>query len=169
MTASVDDETVVMDAIDDGQSADAWRGYGSWSEWRPFEAVTVLAAPVTPGVYVVRAAADGGVVYVGMAGERRGKGLRERLGAYVRGRAPHSGLGSLCMDQALADVDWLRSRADAVEAGARWDVYDWARAAIERARLEVCWVTTESPEAARLLEHRVLASMAHRDLWNRRR
>jgi hypothetical protein len=40
-----------------------------WSPWAPLAAVAV---PAEPGVYLVRRAADGAPVYVGMAaGERR--------------------------------------------------------------------------------------------------
>ena len=43
----------------------------------PFDAAAT-AAPRVPGVYLARQAA-GDLVYVGMAGERRGQGVRARL------------------------------------------------------------------------------------------
>lgn len=73
-----------------------------WSRWIPISEA-VQSAPTVPGVYMARLGPAGSVVYVGMAGERRGKGLRGRLGAYVRGKGLVSGLGEAVMDRALAD------------------------------------------------------------------
>jgi hypothetical protein len=50
----------------------------AWSPWLPFEE-TAISAPRLPGAYLARKGSDGGLVYVGMAGERRGQGLRGRL------------------------------------------------------------------------------------------
>src|SRR5215213_7907958 len=44
----------------------------------------------------------GPIVYVGMAGERRGQGIRGRLNVYGRGKALVSSLGEAVMDRALA-------------------------------------------------------------------
>lgn len=62
----------------------------AWSPWLPFDAA-VAAAPREPGVYLARQTADD-LVYVGMAGERRGQGIRGRLNVYWRGKAAVSGL-----------------------------------------------------------------------------
>jgi hypothetical protein len=71
-----------------------------WSPWLPFEAA-VQQAPLLPGVYMARTpGATNEVVYVGMAGERRGRGIRGRLTVYQRGRAAVSGLGEAVMDRA---------------------------------------------------------------------
>jgi hypothetical protein len=100
----------------------------NWSLWFPFvEAVAV--APRLPGVYMAKDSAQ--VVYVGMAAERRGQGIRGRLTVYRRGRAAVSGLGEAAMDRALRDPDWLRARLEAVEKGADWRTRDWAAAALE--------------------------------------
>jgi hypothetical protein len=109
------------------------------------------------------------VVYVGMAAERRGQGIRGRLTVYRRGRAAVSGLGEAAMDRALADPDWVRARLEQVEAGARWRTRDWATAALERAELDLRWATTATGDAARRLERTVLAALADLDLWNRAR
>ena len=66
--------------------------------------------PRLPGVYLAREGATGELVYVGMAGERRGQGIRERLTIYARGKALASGLGEAVFDRALADPEWLRDR-----------------------------------------------------------
>lgn len=63
-----------------------------WSDWAPFSAAHELA-PLVPGVYLAREGADGELVYVGMAYERHGKGIRGRLTVYARGKALASGLG----------------------------------------------------------------------------
>lgn len=140
----------------------------AWSDWVPLTAADVRQAPTSPGVYVARVRQSRGVVYVGMAGVRSGTGLRGRLGVYARGRAPHSGLGAACMDLALADSTWVRARAGAVDSGANWSINDWARAAVERADLEICWATATSADTARSLERAVLDKLASTGLWNRR-
>jgi cell division protein FtsL len=135
-----------------------------WSDWSPF-ADAVKAAPKEPGVYMAKDTSQ--VVYVGMAGERRGKGIKGRLTVYRRGRGAVSGLGEAAMDRALRDTDWLRQRLEQVEQGADWRIRDWATAALERAELQIRWATKPTGEAARELEHDVLVALADVDLWNR--
>jgi hypothetical protein len=94
-------------------------GLADWSPWEPFH-IAASKAPLVPGVYMAREGADGQVAYVGMAGERRGRGIRGRLTVYQRGRAAVSGLGEAAMDRALVDPSWLRDRLEKVEQGARW-------------------------------------------------
>ncbi|HET8962229.1 hypothetical protein [Nocardioides sp.] len=112
---------------------------------------------------------DTQVVYVGMAAERRGQGIRGRLTVYNRGRAAVSGLGEAAMDRALADPGWLRARLTQVETGTVWRTRDWAKAALDRAQLQVRWATTEKGPQARLLERAVLDALASVELWNRAR
>ncbi|WP_143448475.1 hypothetical protein [Kineosporia sp. A_224] len=160
-----------MNAALPGGTPDAvepWAALVEWSDWVPLTVSDVRQAPTSPGVYVARSRGSRKVVYAGMAGERSGHGLRGRLGVYARGRAPHSGLGAACMDRALEDTTWVRARADAVDAGARWTVNDWALAAVDRAELEVCWAAQNSTGAAEHLERAVLDSLAGTGLWNRR-
>src|SRR4051812_48519295 len=83
----------------------------AWSGWVPMTEA-VAAAALTPGVYMAREGPAGPVVYVGMAGERRGKGIRGRLGVYNSGKGMVSGLGEAAMDRALADPACLRARLD---------------------------------------------------------
>ncbi|GAA3707604.1 hypothetical protein GCM10022204_26920 [Microlunatus aurantiacus] len=137
-----------------------------WTAWLPF-AEAVANAPRLPGVYMARD--DIQVVYVGMAAERRGQGIRGRLTVYSRGRAAVSGLGEAAMDRALADPDWLRARLARVEDGTVWRTRDWATAALDRAQLRVRWATTETGLQARQLERTVLAAMSSVELWNRAR
>lgn len=59
----------------------------------------------------------GDIIYVGMAGERRGQGVRGRLAIYGTGKGLASGLGEAVLDRALADPDWLQQRLDEVHAG----------------------------------------------------
>lgn len=88
-----------------------------WSLWLPF-VEAAAAAPRLPGVYMTKDSAQ--VVYVGMAAERRGQGIRGRLTVYRRGRAAVSGLGEAAMDRALRDPDWLPAKAStAAEAALR--------------------------------------------------
>ena len=63
-----------------------------WSSWAPL-IESVADAPTAPGVYMARERHSGQVVYVGMAGERSGRGLRGRLRVYLSGKAAVSGLG----------------------------------------------------------------------------
>lgn len=137
-----------------------------WSPWYAFDNAVILV-PRLPGVYMARDSAQ--TVYVGMAAERRGQGLRGRLAVYSRGRAAVSGLGEAAMDRALADPAWIRSRLVEVEHGVTRRTRAWAIAALERAQLRVRWATTDTGTAARQLERAVLDSLANVDLWNRAR
>ena len=140
----------------------------AWSAWRSFDERAVSEAPTTPGVYMLREGREGPVVYVGMAGERRGKGLRERLRVYTSGKGMVSGLGEAAMDRALADAAWLRHRLQEVEAGRPERAKRWAAAAIARADLHVRWASTQTADEAKRLERSVLARFES-GLWNRRR
>lgn len=144
-----------------------------WSSWVPF-ATGRASAPRLPGVHMVRERASGLVVYVGKAGLRdqggKGtpKGLHGRLQVYARGRGAVSGLGTACLDRALADPVWLRDRVAEVEVGAPRDALGWAALAVERADLELRWATTQSAADAGALEQRVLTTLASAGvLWNR--
>jgi hypothetical protein len=149
-------------------------GLADWAPWRPFTAANVATVPPTPGVYIFRSrsgaiAAPGGIVYVGRAAERKGKGVRERLRIYVSGRAPHSGLGNLALERALADADWLRAKLKRVEAGEVITVQDWARDAVSWADLEFSSVSTADGKSAVQLEGATIAALQTHGLWNRRR
>jgi len=75
-----------------------------WSPWMPFSEARAAAPRQPGGVYLAREGLDGPIVYAGMAGERRGQGIRGRLNVYGSGKALASGLGEAVMDRALADV-----------------------------------------------------------------
>jgi hypothetical protein len=140
-----------------------------WSPWLPF-ADAVSCAPLTPGVYVVRLGVAGPVVYVGMAGERHGRGLRGRLSVYASGKAAISGLGEAAFNRALADPDWLRDRVAELDAGQPRTAKQWASAAIEHWDLWVCWTTTADRVEASNVELRALAGLgSNQMLWNVRR
>lgn len=139
----------------------------AWSPWLPFTPTTVALAPRTPGVYLFRS--GGEVVYAGMGGIRSGAGMRQRLRIYVNGRAPHSGLGNLALERALADPAWVLARVERVRAGEILSVQDWARCAVERAQLEVCWSDVPTEAEALALESAVISSLPGKGLWNRRR
>ncbi|MEU2234060.1 hypothetical protein [Streptomyces vietnamensis] len=134
-----------------------------WSEWVPLGDCEV---PRLPGVYLARQGSAGPVVYVGMAGERSGQGLRGRLRRYTSGRALASGLGEAVFDRALADPGWLRERLLEVETGQSMRATDWGKAALAWADLYVCWAVTPSSKAAEVLEKRVLA-LKTIEWWNR--
>lgn len=139
----------------------------AWSDWMPFTVDTVRRSPTTPGVYLFRQGT--GLVYVGRAGERSGKGLRGRLTIYVSGRAPHSGLGNLALERALQDPAWLRARLADVEAGTRLTVRDWSVLAVRRAELDVCWAPVAGAQQAVELERAALDALRTEPLWNRLR
>lgn len=134
-----------------------------WSEWVPLEAAR-LCAPLGPGVYLARSGPVGPVVYVGQAGLRRGKGLRGRIRMYTGGLA--SGLSEAALDRALADPAWLRARIAEVEAGRPMRAAEWAKAALQRAEVQMCWTETATEDQAKALERQVIAALAA-GLWNR--
>jgi hypothetical protein len=139
-----------------------------WSAWVPWSEAAMTAS-LRPGVYMARKGADGAVVYVGMAGERRGRGVRGRLTVYRRGKGAVSGLGEAAMDRALADPDWLRARLTDLEQGHPQRTSEWATAALERVDLHVRWAERDDRAKALALEAAVLAALVTSDLWNRRR
>lgn len=142
-------------------------GHRVWSEWVPFNLALQLA-PLFPGVYVFRLADEPevGPVYIGMAGERKGKGIRGRLSIYASGRGATSGLGEHAMDRALADPAWLQARLDEALAGRPMRATMAARSAIDHARLEVRWQTVSTRVEALVLEAQLMAECPGR-LWNR--
>lgn len=140
----------------------------SWSDWVALTSTEVRKAPSTPGVYEVRQGRTGPTVYVGMAGERSGQGLRGRLMVYTSGKGMVSGLGEAVMDRSLADAGWLRERLRQVEDGDPTRAKQWAADAIAHADLYVRWASTPTTEEARRLEAEVMARSGP-DLWNRRR
>ncbi|MFD4190786.1 hypothetical protein [Amycolatopsis thermoflava] len=138
----------------------------TWSPWLPFDQA-LAQAPRQPGVYLARSA--GVIVYVGMAGERRGLGIRGRLAIYASGKGAVSGLGEAAFNRALADRAWVRSQLVALEAGEARAAKEWARAALEHASLELAWATTADRAAALRLEAQVIALLhPHGALWNAR-
>jgi hypothetical protein len=78
-----------------------------WSLWLPF-VEAVAAAPRLPGVYMAKDSAQ--VVYVGMAAERRGQGIRGRLTVYRRGRAAVSGGGAASLNCLPGGMGIMRPR-----------------------------------------------------------
>jgi hypothetical protein len=139
-----------------------------WSPWVPFVDARGTA-PKEPGVYIAREGTSGPVVYVGMAGERRGNGLRGRLSVYSSGKALASGLGEAVFDRALADANWLRARLDEVEAGSPERAKSWGRLAFERADLHLRWAVTANRASALSLEQDCIAALSDGVLWNRLR
>jgi len=109
----------------------------------------------------------GEIIYVGMAGERHGRGIRGRLAAYQSGRGVVSGFGQAAMDRVLRDVDWVRGRLADLEAGTVATMKDWATAAIVRIDPRIRWTVTQDRAGAQELERLVLAALASEDLWNK--
>lgn len=150
-------------------------GLADWTAWQKFTAANVATVSKAPGVYLFRRSAAwpvavaGEILYVGRAGERRGKGVQERLRVYVSGRAPHSGLGNLALERALADGDWLRDRLRRVDAGEVMTVQKWARDAVSWADLEFSIASTQDDRSSELLEAATIAALRAHALWNRRR
>lgn len=138
-----------------------------WSDWTPFQNA-FRAAPRFPGVYMCRIAnkPESGPVYIGMAGERKGNGLRGRLAIYASGKGAASGLGEHAFDRALEDPKWLQARLDEAIAGTPMRATAAARSAIDHAGLEVRWQTVETKVEAVKLELQLIRE--HRSgLWNR--
>ncbi len=101
----------------------------AWSGWLPFDEA-VCSTTMKPGVYMARTGEMGPVVYVGMAGERRGRGVRGRLETYQRGKGAVSGLGEACLDRALADPEWVAERLADLRNGTALRAKSWARLAV---------------------------------------
>jgi hypothetical protein len=118
-------------------------------------------------VYLARV--GGNVVYVGMAGERRGQGVRGRLTVYARGRGAVSGLGEAVLDRALADPDWLAARLEDLRANGPTRAKEWAAAAFQREPIDVAWSATAGAKTAEELEQQILVELADAALWNRAR
>jgi len=144
-------------------------GEPEWSDWIPF-AEAIAAAPKVPGVYMAREGEHGQIIYIGMAGERRGggspKGIRGRLTTYASGKALASGLGEAVFDRALADADWLRARLASLETDGPLRAKYWGVEAFRRADLHVRWTTTANRASAAELEDRLVRE-AGGTLWNR--
>lgn len=138
----------------------------AWSAWTRLDLLPA-AAPRLPGVYL--AATTTALVYVGMAGDRRGAGLRGRMTAYCTGKAAVSGLGRAVLDRALNDKGFLHRRLAAVTAGERLDAKGWAALAMREAGLSLCWATTTDRATAVDLEKQVLTALHEQQLWNLRR
>lgn len=141
--------------------------HGTWSEWIPFDDA-LKVAPRFPGVYMFRIAEEPqrGPVYVGMAGERKGNGLRGRLAIYASGKGAGSGLGEHAFDRALEDPEWLQARLDEALAGRSMRAKAAARSAIDHAGLEVRWQTVETRAQALQLEAQLISEYRSQ-LWNR--
>jgi hypothetical protein len=108
-------------------------------------------------------------VYVGMAGERRGQGLRGRLTVYRRGKAAVSGLGEAVLDRALADSGFVQEYLDELAGGVSKRAAVWAQDAFAWADLHIRWAVTDDRAAAAGLERAVLDVSQTMPLWNRAR
>lgn len=140
-------------------------GLVAWSSWEPFE-TAALTAPLTPGVYQMRTR-DGAIVYVGMAGERRGQGLRGRLSIYRRGKGAVSGFGEAALDRALADAGFIESHVDAVREGRPARASVWAQDAIRWLDVEIRWATCATQAEALELEDAAVGILTPYGIWNR--
>lgn len=165
-----EDEGVAVDEVPadrvTGASGGIDLGEAEWSGWTTLTAA-VKCATRSPGVYLARAGLV--IVYVGMAGERRGQGVRGRLTVYARGRGAVSGLGEAVLDRALGDPDWVAQRLRQLRESGPTRAKGWAAAAFNREPLEVAWTATADAKSALDLERQVLIELADADLWNRGR
>lgn len=157
----------IVDALGTSPAPTGYEALAVWTPWIPFDEA-VRSIPRLPGVYIAREE-SGAVVYVGMAAERSGNGMRGRLAMYATGRAGSSGLGEGALDRALADAEWMKARLLEAESGHALSSKELAKAAIQRAGLEVRWAVTPSGPDASALETRVIQSLAESKLWNKRR
>lgn len=165
-----EDEGFRVEAVRTGSLADDTGhialGAVAWSGWTSL-ADAARTATRSPGVY--RAKVGSNIVYAGMTGERRGRGVRGRLTVYARGRGAVSGLGEAVLDRALADPDWLTARLHDLRVNGPSSAKEWAAAAFSRESLDVAWSATDGAKAAKELEHQILVELADVALWNRAR
>ena len=167
--AHEDDGEIVVDVVTDNvvdAEGDVRLGGLEWSGWHPLHDAAHVAT-TSPGVYLARADED--IVYVGMAGERRGKGVRGRLQIYARGRGAVSGLGEAALDRALSDPEWLSEQLERLRMNGPSRTKLWATEALRHADLSLCWTPAPSAETAREWETRVLLELEDVALWNRAR
>ena len=136
-----------------------------WSEWAPF-ADAAPVAPTSPGVYQMRVP-EGTVVYVGMAGERKGKGIRGRLAIYRHGRGAVSGFGEAALDRALADVTFVEGHLEAIRGGHIARATALARDAIAWMKVEIRWAVCETAAEALALEDEAVHLLRSHGIWNR--
>lgn len=141
-----------------------------WSEWVPIVEAT-QTAPRLPGVYLIRDAVNGDIVYVGMAGERSGsgkpQGLRGRLSVYLTGKGAVSGFGEAVFDRALADPEWVRAQLDRLLTEGPQRSKQWAAAALTRVPLEARWTVLPDKTTAHTFEKQVEDVLRAHGLWNR--
>ena len=136
-----------------------------WSEPLPLAEAASLA-PTLPGVYILYCGDPPVATYVGMAGERRGAGLRGRLRVYLSGKGAVSGFGEAAFDRARQDGAWVAERLAEAKAGTPKQTKEVAALAVTRLDPRVCWAVTADKAEALALEDSVLAVLP--DLWNRR-
>ncbi|WP_233206252.1 hypothetical protein [Cryobacterium sp. N19] len=136
-----------------------------WSDWASF-ATAAPVAPLTPGVYQMRTR-DGVIVYVGMAGERKGQGIRGRLSIYRLGKGAVSGFGEAALDRALADATFVEEHLDAVHAGQPTRASVWAQDAIRLLDVELRWAECATQGRALALESAAVEILKTHAIWNR--
>ena len=138
----------------------------SWSPWSSF-AEAARTAPHSPGVYLLRLPQSQEIVYVGMAGERKGQGLRGRMAIYRSGKGAASGFGEAAFDRALADEVFVSGQLNRLQAGEVLRAKQWAKDAIAHFSPEIRWTETADGAAALQLEKRVGILLHPHGLWNR--
>jgi hypothetical protein len=136
-----------------------------WSVWAPF-GIAARTAPLTPGVYQMRTR-DGLIVYVGMAGERKGQGVRGRLSIYRRGKGAVSGFGEAALDRALANAAFVEEHLEAVRDDRPARASEWARDAIQWLDVEIRWAECATKDDADSLEKAVIKLLMPHSIWNR--
>lgn len=162
--------TGMFRAMDRGAAYDVVDALAAWSSWRPFDEAAGTA-PRTPGVYLFRLPMTGEIVYVGMAGERKGgraaQGLRGRLSIYGRGRGAVSGFGEAALDRALGNEGWLEGQLASLRSNGPKRAKVWAQEAIAFLAPEVRWAECASKSEALLLESQIEDLLGIHGLWNR--
>jgi hypothetical protein len=136
----------------------------SWTTWRPLvEVVKDTTLPDQPGVYRVRHRESRLEFYVGCTHIRP---VVDRLREYMAGR-DLNGLGEAVLDLAVNDAEWLQYRLVEVRAGRSARTVHWARAALERADVEVSLAFTQPEEDRRELEAKTIDLLPQEHLRNK--
>lgn len=137
-----------------------------WSPWLPF-ADSAAVSTTMPGVYLMRLPKSKQIVYVGMAGERNGQGIRGRMAIYRSGKGAASGFGEAAFDRALADGDFVVGQLTRLHGGENVRLKQWAKDAIAFFAPEICWAETEDRASALVLEKKVEGILRPHGIWNR--
>lgn len=109
-------------------------------------------------MYLAREGTSGPLAYVGMAGERCGRGYEAGLPYTCPAKLSPPASERPCSTGPSPTRTWLKARLDEANAGQVRRAKEWGQLAFERADLHVCWATAADRAGAVSLERRCLVA-----------